>query len=73
MVPQSIEKTVFVLGQVMNSGIPYGFTGATQICQRDLDNCLKNCKDCVNNYVDDCIIFFDNMATHIQDLTKVLS
>lgn len=37
--------------------MPYGLTGATQTCQRGLDKVLRDCKDCVDNYVDDCIIF----------------
>jgi len=77
MEPQSIEKTAFCPGPGYGlwefTRMPYGLTGATQTCQRGLDNLLKDCKDCVDNYVDDCIVFSDNMATHIQDLTRVLS
>ena len=53
--------------------MPYGLTGATQTCQRSLDNILQNCKDCVDNYVDDCIVFSNDMDTHIKDLRRVLS
>ena len=49
-----------------------GLTGATQTCQRELDEVLRNCKDCVDNYVDDCIIFSDSMSSHITDLSRVL-
>jgi len=35
--------------------MPYGLTGATQTCQRDLDEVLKDCKDCIDNYVDDVL------------------
>ena len=52
--------------------MPYGLTGATQTCQRSLDTILQHCKYCVDNYVDDCIVFSDNMTTHIQDLRQVL-
>ena len=53
--------------------MPYGLTGATQTCQRGLHNILQNCKDCVDNYVDDCIVFSNDMDTHIKDLRRVLS
>ena len=38
--------------------MPYGLTGATQT---GLDQVLNDCKDCVDNYVDDLIIFSDDM------------
>ena len=41
--------------------------GATQTCQRGLDEVLRDCKDCVDIYVDDCIIFSDDMASHVTD------
>ena len=53
--------------------MPYGLTGATQTCQRGLDEVLKECKDCVDNYVDDCIIYSTDMKTHASDLKQVLS
>ena len=46
--------------------MPCGLTGATQTCQRGLDKVLKDCKNCVDNYVD------EDMETHIQDLGIVL-
>ena len=52
--------------------MPYGLTGATQTCQRGLDEVLKDCKDCVDNYVDDCIIFSDTLDSHIEHLRHVL-
>ena len=52
--------------------MPYGLTGATQTCQRGLDRVLKDCKDCVDNYVDDCIVYSDSMESHIKDLRRVL-
>ena len=33
---------------------------------------MKECKDCVDNYVDDCIIFSDTLDSHITDLRRVL-
>ena len=33
---------------------------------------LRDCKDCVCNYVDDCIIFSDVMASHANHLSHVL-
>ena len=76
MEPESIEKDSFCPGPGYGlrkfTRMPYGLTGATQTCQRGLDNILQNCKDCVNNYVDDCIVFSDNMAAHIIDLQRVL-
>ena len=73
----SIEKTAFCPGPGYGlwefTVMPYGLTGATQTCQRGLDSVLNHCKDCVDNYVDDCIVFSDNMESHISDLRRVLS
>ena len=52
--------------------MPYGLTGAMQACQRGIDEVLRDCKDCVDNYIDDCIIFLDDMASHATDLSRVL-
>ena len=52
--------------------MPYGLTGATQKCQRGLDRVLKDCNDCVDNHVDDCIVHLDSMESHIKDLRRVL-
>ena len=72
----SIEKTAFSPGPGYGlwefTVMPYGLTGATQTCQRGLDEVLRDCKDCVDNYVDDCIIFSDSMSSHITDLSRVL-
>ena len=77
MDPQSIEKTAFCPGLGYDlwefTRMPYGLTGATQICQRGLDNILQGCEDCVDNYVDNYIIFSNDTTTHIQDLKRVLS
>ena len=74
---KSIEKTAFCPGPGYGlwefTVMPYGLTGATQTCQRGLDKVLKDCKDCVDNYVDDCIIFSEDMETHIRDLSRVLN
>lgn len=73
----SIEKTAFCPGPGYGlwefTVMPYGLTGATQTCQRGMDDILRDCKDCVDNYVDDCIVFSDNMASHTKDLGRVLS
>ena len=72
----SFEKTAFSPGPGYGlwefTVMPYGLTGATQTCQRGLDKVLRDCKDCVDNYVDDCIIFSDDMASHATDLSHVL-
>ena len=53
----SIEKTAFCPGPGYGlwefTVMPYGLTNATQTCQRGLDKVLKECKDCVDNYIDD--------------------
>ena len=41
-------------------------------CQRGLDQVLSDCKDCVDNYVDD-FIFSDDVESHVSDLGRVLS
>jgi len=77
MEPESVEKTAFCPGPGYGlwefTRMPYGLTGATQTCQRGLDSLLQSCKDCVDNYVDDCIVFSKDMHTHIKDLRRVLS
>lgn len=50
----------------------YELTGATQTCQQSLDTVLHNCKYCVVNYVDDCVVFSSDMESHIRELQKVL-
>ena len=73
----SIEKTAFCPG--LGYGLweftvmPYGLTGATQTCQRALNHILKSCKDCVDNYIDDIIVFSDTIEFHIRDLRRMLS
>ena len=66
----SVEKTAFSPGPGYGlwefTVMPYGLTGATQTCQRGLDEVLRDCKDCVDNYVDDCIIFSDHYYYHID-------
>ena len=57
----------------MACGSPYGLTGATQTCQRGLGSVLKDCKDCVDNYVDDCFVFSEDMEAHKRDLTHILN
>ena len=73
----SIEKTAFTPGPGYGlwefTVMLYGLTGATQTCQRGLDKLQDDCKDCVDNYVDDFIVFSDSMESHISDLRHVLS
>ena len=52
--------------------MPYGLTGATQTCQWRLDTVLHDCKYCVHNYVNDCVVFSSDMTSHARDLQKVL-
>ena len=72
----SIEKTAFTPGPRYGlwefTVMPNGLTGATQTCQRGLDEVLRDCKDSVDNYVDDCIIFSDSMSSHITNLSRIL-
>ena len=72
----SIEKTAFSPGPGYGLWefvvMPYGLTGATQTCQRGLDGLFSECHDCVDNYIDDIIIFSDGMESHITDLRQVL-
>lgn len=76
MEEHSIEKTAFCPGPGYGlwefTVMPYGLTGATQTCQQALDHILKSCKDCVDNYVDDLIVFSDDLKSHIRDLRRVL-
>ena len=58
----STEKTAFSPGPRYGLWefvvMPYGLTGATHTCQCGLDESFHECHDCVDNYVDDIIIFF---------------
>ena len=76
MSKESIEKTAFCPGPGYGlwefTSMPYGLTGATQTCQQGLDEIMKDCRYCVDNYIDDCIIFSDNMESHAVDLNRVL-
>ena len=47
---------------------PYRLTRATQTCQCRLDKVLKQCKESVCNYLNNC-----NMDSHISNLQRVLS
>ena len=57
----SVEKTAFSPGPGYGLWefvvLPYGLTGATQICQRGLDELFRDCHNCVDNYVEYIIIF----------------
>ena len=72
----SIEKMAFSPGPGYGlwefTVMPYGLTGAIQTCQRGLDEVLRDCKDCADNYVDDWITFSDSMSSHITNLSRVL-
>ena len=46
----------------------YGLTGTTETCQCALDEVFRKCHDCVDNYVDDIILFLDDMYFHINNL-----
>ena len=76
MQKESIEKTAFSPGPGYGlwefTVMPYGLTGATQTCQQGLDSVLHDCKYCVDNYVDDIVVFSSDMKSHARDLQKVL-
>ena len=46
-------------------------TGATQTCQYALDEVFHECHDCVDNYIDDIIVFSDYMYSHINNLWRI--
>ena len=52
--------------------MPYGLTGATQTCQRCLDEIFRECHNCVDNYVDDIIVYSDDITSNKSDLRRVL-
>ena len=76
MQKESVEKTAFSPGPGYGlwefTVMPYGLTGATQTCQQGLDSVLHDCKYCVDNYVDDIVVFSSDMKSHARDLQKVL-
>ena len=67
-----IRRLHFVYGLWEFTIMPYGLTGATQACQWALDHVLKCSKKCIDNYVDDLIVFSDDMESHITNLHQVL-
>ena len=75
MSQNSIEKTAFCPGPGYGlwefTVMPYRLacTGTMQTCQCGLDKILK---DCVDNYIDDCIVFSDDMQSHVRDLQDSL-
>ena len=76
MQKESIEKTAFSPGPGYGlwefTVMPYGLTGATQTYQQDLDTVLHDCKYCVDNYVDDIVVYSSDMMSHARGLQKVL-
>ena len=73
MQEQSVEKTVFCpwprYGVWEFVVMSYSLTGATQTCQQGLDTILADCKCCVDN---DCIVYSNDMNSHVRDLQEVL-
>ena len=67
-----IEKTPFCPGPGYGFWellvMPYKHTSATQTCQCGLDEIFRECNDCVDNYVDDIIVFSDDVNSHVSDL-----
>ena len=55
---------------VHQNAICTGWSNAA--CHRGLDQVLSDCKDCVDNYVDD-FIFSDDVESHVSDLGRMLS
>ena len=68
-----LKRPLSVRSRLWFVAIHYGLSRVTQPCQRGLDEVLKDCKDCVDNYVDDCIIFSDTLDSHNDHLRRVLS
>ena len=66
-----LEKTAFCPG--LGYGLweflvmPYGLTVSA-----GLDEIFCECNDCVDNYVDDIIVFSDDVNSHVSDLRRVL-
>lgn len=45
--------------------IPYELTGAAQTGERELE-VLKDCQDCIDNYMDDYVASSDDMKSHVK-------
>jgi len=67
----SIEKTAFSPGPGYGLWefvvMPYGLTGVTQTCQRGLGEIFREFHDCVDNCVDDIIVYSDDITSHKKD------
>ena len=53
--------------------MPYGLTDATQTCQRGFDEIFRECHDCVDNCIDNILMFSDNMDSHTSVTSSVSS
>ena len=80
MQKESIEKTAFSPGPRYRSRVrPLGiYHNALWLnwshpdMPAGLDTVLHDCKYCIDNYVDDIVVFSSNMMSHARDLQKVL-
>ena len=72
---KDIAKTAIVtpFGLFEYTTMPFGLRNAAQMFQRHMDALLHGCRDFACSYIDDIIIFSDNVEHHENHLSTVLN
>nr|AXG50786.1 ORF3 [Piper yellow mottle virus] len=74
MDPESIEWTAFSTPNGLYEWLvmPFGLKNAPAVFQRKMDNCFKGMEDFIVVYIDDILVFSENMKDHAQHLVAML-
>nr|UYZ57208.1 polyprotein [Banana streak IM virus] len=74
MDPESIPWTAFwaIDGLYEWLVMPFGLKNAPAIFQRKMDNCFRGTEEFIAVYIDDILIFSDNISDHRKHLKKFL-
>ncbi|AAY99427.1 polyprotein [Banana streak virus Acuminata Yunnan] len=74
MDPESIPWTAFwaIDGLYEWLVMPFGLKNAPAIFQRKMDNCFRGTEEYIAVYIDDILIFSDNVSDHRKHLSKFL-
>ncbi|ATZ69486.1 ORF3 polyprotein [Cacao swollen shoot Ghana N virus] len=74
MAEESIPWTAFWVPQGLYEWLvmPFGLKNAPAIFQRKMDQCFKGTEDFIAVYIDDILVFSNNMADHIKHVQTML-
>ena len=74
MHPDSIEWTTFWVSDGLDEwlAMPFGLKNAPAIFQRKMDDCFKGTEQFIAVYIDDILVFSENMKDHARHLHKML-